>query len=56
MKLSIVMAIVVLTGAVYWFTGGGQMLLRNWTGDLPDTIEPTNATFFGNEQTNPYVD
>lgn len=58
MKLSTIISVVVVCGAIFWATGGGS-LFRTYLApptELPDTIAPPNATFIGNEQTNPFAE
>ena len=56
MRLSSLIAVAVISAVIYWATGGGSLLWSLGSNELPDTIVPMNATFIGNEQTNPYVD
>jgi hypothetical protein len=54
MKLSSIIAVLVIAGAIYYYTDGGKMLGITQPTDLPDTMVPPNATFIGDEETNPY--
>ncbi len=55
MKLTTVITLMILLGAVYWATDGGGIFETSAPSELPDTIAPPNATFMGNEQANPYA-
>ena len=54
MKASTIVAILLVAGAVYYWTDGGQSLGLQAQRDLPETIAPPNATFIGDEQANPF--
>ena len=54
MKLSTILTILLVVGAIYYWTDGGTMLGLNSPKDLPETIAPPNATFLGNEKSNPF--
>lgn len=57
MRLSSLIAVAVISVVIYWVTGGGSLFWAMGTnGELPETIVPANATFVGNEQSNPFVD
>lgn len=56
MKTSGILALLFIGGVIYYVTGGGALMgLGGSSGPLPETITPPNATFMGNEQTNPYA-
>ena len=56
MKTSAFLALLFIGGIVFYVTGGGALLGLGGTTSLPDTITPPNATFFGNEQENPFAE
>lgn len=54
MKASTIVTILLVVGAVYYWTDGGTTLGLNAPKNLPETIAPPNATFMGDEQANPF--
>ena len=54
MKSNLIIAILLITGAIYYWTDGDMMLGLAKPQNLPDTIAPPNSTFLGNEEINPY--
>ncbi len=55
MKLSTIVAIVLVAGAIYYWTDGGMKLGLRTPETLPDTVAPPNATFMGHERSNPFM-
>jgi hypothetical protein len=55
MKISTLITLVAICGAVFYATGGSSLFRLTGPSELPDTITPPNATFFGSEQSNPFV-
>lgn len=56
MRLSNVLAFLVIGGIIFWVTGGGALFQLATPTELPTTITPPNATFMGSEQTNPFAE
>ena len=56
MKFLAVLAMLLIGGAVFYYTGGASTLGLTQPQDLPETITPPNATFIGDEYTNPYAE
>jgi hypothetical protein len=54
MKTISIIALLFIGGIVFYVTGGGALLGFGSTGPLPQTTQPPNATFMGDEQPNPY--
>ena len=54
MRFAIV-ALLLVGGAVYYFSDGGVKLGFVETPELPETIEAPNATFLGSEKENPFA-
>ncbi len=54
MKANIIIAILLITGAIYYWTDGEMLLGLTEPQTLPDTVAPPNSTFLGDEVTNPY--
>jgi len=54
MKANIIIAIMLITGAIYYWSDAEMLLGINGPQTLPDTVAPPNSTFLGNEVTNPY--
>lgn len=48
-------ALLAVGGAAFFFFGGAEKLGLQEPSELPETIAPPNATFVGNEQTNPFA-
>ena len=55
MKLSTIIAIILVAGAIYYWTDGGMMLGLRTPEALPDFVAPPNATFMGHERSNPFI-
>ena len=56
MKAFVMVAILLVGGAVvFYFAGGAEQFGLTQPANLPDTIAPPNATFIGDEYTNPYA-
>jgi hypothetical protein len=55
MKANAIIAILLIVGALYYWTDGGTALGLTATSDLPDTIVPPNATFMGSPESNPFA-
>jgi hypothetical protein len=55
MKTSSIIALLCIGGIIFYVTGGASLLGFGRTGPLPQTTQPPNATFMGNEQANPYA-
>jgi hypothetical protein len=56
MKTSALLALLLIGGVIYFVTGGGALFGLARPTNLPDRITPPNATFMGNERTNPYAE
>jgi hypothetical protein len=54
MKFHTFLAVLLIAGAVYYWSDGGTKLGLSTPTALPETIAPPNATFLGDEQSNPY--
>jgi hypothetical protein len=54
MKSSLFIAVLLITGAIFYFTDGDMMLGLKDPQNLPDTVAPPNSTFLGDEVINPY--
>jgi len=54
MKAFLLIALLLAGGAAFYFLGGAEKLGLMQPTHLPETITPPNATFLGNEQTNPF--
>lgn len=54
MKLTTILTIVVIVAGIYFYTDGGAKLGLNQPKDFPESIEPPNATFMGDAQSNPH--
>ena len=54
MKTGALLALLVVGGAIFYFSGGAASLGLVPPADLPETITPPNATFIGTEQANPF--
>ena len=54
MKISSIIALLFIGGVIFYVTGGGALLGFGATAPLPQTTQPPNATFMGDEQANPY--
>lgn len=54
MKSSLLIAVLLITGALFYLTDGDMMLGLKEPQNLPDTIAPPNSTFLGDQVTNPY--
>ena len=55
MKSNLIIAILLISGAIYYWTDGGTTLGLTPQQALPDTLAPPNSTFLGDEVVNPYV-
>lgn len=54
MKVIPIIAVLVIGGIIFYVTGGGALLGVGGTQALPETTEAPNATFLGDEQSNPF--
>jgi hypothetical protein len=54
MKFNAIMVVLLIVGALYYWTDGDLMLGLNGPQELPDSINAPNSTFLGDEQSNPY--
>ncbi len=55
MKAFLLIVLLLAGGAAFYFYGGAEKFGWAEPKDLPDTITPPNATFIGDEYTNPYA-
>jgi hypothetical protein len=55
MKFHTFLAILVIVGAAYYWSDGGRKLGLITPEALPETVTPPNATFLGDEQSNPFL-
>ena len=54
MKALVFVALLLAGGAAFYYMGGMEKFGLTGPKNLPETITPPNATFMGNEYTNPY--
>lgn len=55
MKTSSIIAFLVIGAVIFYVSGGGALLGLGGSGNLPDTTKAPNATFIGDEQSNPFI-
>jgi hypothetical protein len=56
MKPIAILAVLMTVGAMFFVAGGPAFFGVSLEGKLPETIDVPNATFFGNEKSNPFFD
>jgi hypothetical protein len=56
MKPIAILAVLMTVGAVFFAANGPAWFGLSLEGKLPETIDVPNATFFGNEKSNPFFD
>lgn len=54
MKPIAILAVLMTVGAVFFAAGGSGLFGLSLEGTLPESIDVPNATFFGNEHSNPF--
>jgi hypothetical protein len=56
MKVVVVLVLLCVGVGAFWYSGGASRVGLAGPSELPDTITPPNATFVGNEQSNPFAE
>lgn len=58
MKFVILLGLLCVGGAAAFYAQSGNLPFQSFftPAELPETITPPNATFFGNEQPNPFTE